>query len=195
MDFTNRYDGIEEYAVRIIKHKARQLIGSAGFTESDREDLEQEMMLDLLKRLPKYDSHKAQRNTFIARVVEHRISTIIEERAAGKRDWRLCTASMNDRFDIGDSGSIERLEVYDMDEYLRQTGRLSRTSSEHLLLSIDMRCAIDSLPPELRDLCEHLQKDSVTKISRDTGIPRGTLYDRIKELRNLFEDIGLRDYL
>jgi len=195
MDFTNRYDGIEEYAVQIIKHKARQLIGSSGFTESDRDDLEQEMMLDLLRRLPKYDSEKAQLNTFIARIVEHKVSIILEERSAGKRDWRLCTASMNDKFDLGEGGSIERLEVYDMDEYLRQSGRLSRTTSERLLLSIDLRCAIHSLPPELRDLCERLQKDSVTKISRDTGIPRGTLYDRIKELRNLFEDKGLRDYL
>ena len=49
MGFENRYDGIDDYAVRLIKHKARQLIGSAGFTESDRDDLEQDLMLDLLR--------------------------------------------------------------------------------------------------------------------------------------------------
>ena len=59
MGFDNRYEGIDEYAVRIIKHKARQLVGRAGFTESDREDLEQEMMLDLLRRLPKFDPKRA----------------------------------------------------------------------------------------------------------------------------------------
>ena len=195
MEFKNRYDGIEEYAVRIIKHKARQLIGSRGFAESDRDDLEQEMMLDLLHRLPKYDSNKAQRNTFVARIVEHKVSIIIEERSAGKRDWRLCTASMNDKLDFGESGSVERLEVYDMDEYLRQTGQLSRPSSERMELSIDLRSTISSLPPELSDLCERLQTMNVSEISRDTGIPRGTLYDRIKELRSLFEDRGLREYL
>ena len=195
MEFRNRYDGIEDYAVRIIKHKARQLIGSRGFVESDRDDLEQEMMLDLLHRLPKYDSNKAQRNTFVARIVEHKVSIIIEERSAGKRDWRLCTASMNDKLDFGESGSVERLEVYDMDEYLRQTGQLSRPSSERMELSIDLRSTISSLPPELSDLCERLQTMNVSEISRDTGIPRGTLYDRIKELRSLFEDRGLREYL
>ncbi len=195
MEFKNRYDGMNEYAVWIIKHKARQLIGSAGFTESDREDLEQEMMLDLLRRLHKYDSSKAKLNTFIARIVEHRISTIIEERTARKRDWRLCTASMNDRFYSGKDGRIERLEVYDMDEYLRQTGRFSRTPSECLELSIDIQLTIESLPPKLRDLCERLKTESVTEISRETGIPRGTLYDRIKELRNLFENKSLQDYI
>lgn len=194
MEFKNRYDGIEEYAVQIIKYKARQLIGSAGFTESDREDLEQEMMLELLRRLPKYDSSKAQRNTFITRIVEHRVSTIIEERVAGKQDWRLCTESMNDRLDLGEDGTVERQEIYDMDEYLRQSGRLSRTSTERLELSIDLGCVIASLPPELRVLCERLKTDSVSEISRDTGIPRGTLYDRIKKLQILLKNWEIRDY-
>ena len=195
MDFKNRYDGIEEYAVGIIKHKAKQLIGRSGLTESDRKDLEQEMMLDLLQRLPKYDSDKAQLNTFVARIVEHKVSVVLSERNVGKRDWRLCTASMNDRLDSGEGENVERHEVYDMDEYLRQSGQQTRSSREQHDLSIDLERAITSLPPELRDLCVRLQTMNVTEISRATGIPRGTLYDRIKDLRNLFEDRGLRDYL
>ena len=62
-------EGIDEYAVQIIKFKAKQLVGRVGLTDSDREDLEQEMILDLLQRLPKYNPDRAQRNTFIARVV------------------------------------------------------------------------------------------------------------------------------
>ena len=53
MGFDKRYEGIDEYAVQIIKYKARQLVGRVGFTESDREDLEQEMLMGLLQRLPK----------------------------------------------------------------------------------------------------------------------------------------------
>ena len=77
MGFENHYEGIDEYAVQLIRYKARQLVGRVGFTESDRDDLEQELMLDLLRRLPKYNPDRAQRNTFIARVVEHKIATII----------------------------------------------------------------------------------------------------------------------
>lgn len=195
MGFANRYDGIEDYAVRIIRHKARQLVGSAGLTESDRDDLEQEMMLDLLRRLSKYDPDRARRSTFIARVVAHKVATIIEERTAGKRDWRLCTASLNDRIEPDGGGSVELMEVYDLEEYLRRMGRLSCPSEERLDLSIDLGRAVASLPPELRTLCERLETETVTEISRDTGIPRGTLYERIKEIRRLFEDAGLRDYL
>ena len=178
MDFKNSYDGIDDYAVRIIKHKARKLIGSKGFSKSDREDLEQEMIYDLLRRLPKYDSAKAQLNTFIARVVENRISSIIEEREAGKRDWHLCTTSLNDRFDQGENDTVERQEVYDMDECLSQTGRFPPNPFDQKQHRIDLGSAIPALPPELRSFCKRVLPESVTEIFRYTGIPHGRVWQK-----------------
>jgi RNA polymerase sigma-70 factor (ECF subfamily) len=51
------------------------------------------------------------------------------------------------------------------------------------------------LRPELRELCERLRHMTLTEIARETGIPRGTLYERRSELQRIFEDAGLRDYL
>jgi len=195
MGFNKRYEGIDEYAVRIIKYKARQLVGRVGFTESDREDLEQEMLMDLLQRLPKYNPDRAQRNTFIARVVEHKIATIIEARKVGLRDYRLCNCSLNDRLEDEEGGSVERMETIDQEDYLRRTGRLSRPPAELRDLSLGVRKTIENLPLELRELCMRLFTDTVTEISRDTEIPRGTLYEIIKKIRAVFEDAGLRDYL
>ena len=195
MGYENRYQGIDDYAVQIIRYKARQLVGRVGFTESDRQDLEQEMMFDLLRRLPKFKPERAQRNTFIARIVEHKVATIIEAQKAGMRDYRLCSCSLNDRLEDEEGRSIERMETIDQEDYLRRTGKLSRPMSELRNLSIDLRSAVQTLPPELRELCKRLQTESVTEISRDTGIPRGTIYESIKKLRTLFEDAGLKDYL
>jgi RNA polymerase sigma-70 factor (ECF subfamily) len=195
MGYENRYQGIDDYAVQLIKYKARQLVGRVGFTESDREDLEQEMVLDLLRRLPKFDPKRAGRNTFIARIVEHKVATIIEAQKAGMRDYRLCSCSLNDRLEDEEGRSIERMETIDQEDYLRRTGKLSRPMSELRHLSIDLRIAVQTLPPELRELCKRLQTESVTEISRDTGIPRGTIYESIKKLRAIFEDAGLKDYL
>lgn len=195
MGYENRYQGIDDYAVQLIKYKARQLVGRVGFTESDREDLEQEMVLDLLRRLPKFDPKRAGRNTFIARIVEHKVATIIEAQKAGMRDYRLCSCSLNDRLEDEEGRSIERMETIDQEDYLRRTGKLSRPMSELRHLSIDLRSAVQTLPPELRELCKRLQTESVTEISRDTGIPRGTIYESIKKLRAIFEDADLKDYL
>ena len=195
MGFDNHPEAVDEYAVQLIKYKAKQLVGRVGFTESDREDLEQEMLLDLLRRLPKYNPKRAQRNTFIARVVEHKIATIIESQKAGMRDYRLCRCSLNDRFEDEEGGSVERMETINQEDYLRRTGKFARPAWELRDLSLDVQKAIEKLPPELRELCERLDTDTVTEISRDTGIPRGTIYESIKKLRAIFEDAGLKDYL
>lgn len=195
MGFDKCREGIDEYAVQIIKHKAKQLVGRVGFTESDREDLEQELMLDLLSRLPRYNPNRAQRNTFIARVVEHKVATIIEARQAGLRDYRLCRCSLNDRLEDEEGGCVERGETIDEEDYLRRTGRLSRPATELSDLSIDLCKVLARTTPELRELCEHLETDTVSEISRATGIPRGTIYESVKKLRAIFEDSGLREYV
>jgi RNA polymerase sigma-70 factor, ECF subfamily len=195
MDINNRYDGIDKYASRLIRIKARTLVGKYGFTESDSEDLEQELKLDLVRRLPKYKPDRAQLNTFIAHVVEHKIANIIESQKAGQRDYRLCYCSLNENVADEEGNSMERLEIFDPEKYLIRTGRLSRSNAELNDLTQDIDRVIKQLSPELRELCQRLKNNSVTEISRETGIPRGTIYDYEKKLRTIFEDAGLCDYL
>ena len=190
MGVDNSDDGIDPYAAGLIRFKARQLVGQAGFTASDREDIEQELILDLLRRLPKYDPKRAQRNTFIARV-----ATLIEAQKAGIRDYRRCRCSLNDRFEDKDGRSVERAETFDQEDYLLRTGAQSRPSDELSALSIDVTAVLEGLPPKLRNLCRRLKDETVTEISRGTCVPRGTIYESIKKLREIFEDAGLKDYL
>ena len=195
MGVDNSDDGIDPYAARLIKYKARKLVGKAGFTASDREDIEQELTLDLLRRLPKYNPKRAQLNTFIARVVEHRLASLIEAQKAGIRDYRRCRCSLNECFEDADGRSVERVDTFDQEDYLLRTGGQSRPSEELSALAIDVAAVLETLPPELRELCRRLKAETVTEISRDTGVPRGTIYESIKKLREIFKDAGLRNYL
>lgn len=191
----NRYHGIDAYTVRLITFKAKQLTAHPGFSATDREDIEQELLLDLLRRQPKYDPARAQSNTFVAHVVEHRASTLIEERKAGMREYRLQAFSLNDHIEDEDGVRCERSETFDQDDYLLRTGRQSRSSIELRDMGIDVRSVIDQLPPKLRDLCRRLMRDSITDVSRETGIPRSTLYGVIDKVRAAFNDAGLEAYL
>ena len=195
MGVDNSDDGIDPYAAGLIRFKARQLVGKAGFTASDREDIEQELTLDLLRRLPKYNPKRAQLNTFIARVVEHRVATLIEAQKAGIRDYRRCRYSLNDRFEDEDGRLVERVDTFDQEDYLLRTGAQSRPSEETNALAVDVAAVLEELPRELHNLCWRLMAETVSEISRDTGVPRGTIYESIKKLREIFEDAGLRDYL
>lgn len=46
---------LDVYAEACIKHKAFQLVGQAGFTADDLEDIEQDLRLHLFEQLEKYD--------------------------------------------------------------------------------------------------------------------------------------------
>jgi len=194
MNFKNKYDGIDEYAVRLIKHKAGKLIKQFGFTESDRQDLEQEILFDMFCHLPKFNSNCAQRNTFITHVVEHKIINIIEARKAGVRNYSLCAYSLNECLEGKNGGKVERIETINQDEYLYNMGKLLRPLEELTELTIDIKEVIAGLPPKYRNLCECLKEEKVAEISRNMNISRETIYKYIREIRELFEIIGLKNY-
>ena len=183
------------YAVNLIRKKARQLTGRAGFTEADQEDLEQELHLDLFLRLHKFNPQKSSRNTFITRVVNHKIATILESRNGEKRDFRLCTYSFDTTLGSTPADQPNNRQETTMEEYLIRTGRLRSQEMHSHELTVDIRRVMVDLPQDLQDLCKQLMTKTVSEVSRDTGIPRPTIYDRMKRIAARFEDARLRDYL
>lgn len=186
----NQYDGIDEYAVKLIRLKARQLVGKYGFTESDRDDLEQEMMFDLLSRLLRYDAKRAGRKTFITRIIENKVASIIEYQGAAKRDYRLCTCSLDDRLVNDESDASERIDTVDQDDYLIRTGRQSRPAAELRDLQINLAKIMALLHPDLRNLCELLMANRPSEVARALGVSRTTICRRLKRIRTVFEIVG-----
>lgn len=192
----NRYEGLDEYAVKLIRHKARQLVGRAGLVAADRDDLEQDMVMDLLRRLPRFDPLKAKRETFIARIVEHRVATIIETQKAALRDYRCNAGSLDERrSDDGGGGTGDTPPVLDQDSYRRETLETARQDEDIRDLRRDMVRVVDDLPSDLRELCRRLLTSTVSEVSRETGVPRGTIYESVQKLRDRFEKAGLAAYL
>ena len=200
MGSRNKYEGIDMFAVKLIRNKASQLVGRTGFVEADLHDLEQELVLDLLQRLPRFDPNRAGRNTFITRVVKHRVATLIKAQEAGNRDYRLRAFSLDRDFPLEDDepdpvkGQFTS-PLLDQTAFLQQTGAAARSESERKELRMDLEEAANALPPDLRDLCRRLVSQTVTEVFRDTGIPRATLYGAIQKVRKIFEEAGLDAYL
>jgi RNA polymerase sigma-70 factor (ECF subfamily) len=189
-------EDLGEYAERLIKHKAKRLIGRAGFVRSDQADIEQELRLDLLRRLPKFDPSKASLGTFDDRVVRHKIASLVASRKAPCRDHRRCRCSLNDPLeDKGGAGPAERGDMVDEDAGHLRTGGNSRPPEELVDLRRDIRTVLAGLPPGLRRLCRRLMKETPTEVERETGTARGTLYEAIQKIRRRFEKARLREYL
>ena len=72
MELNNRYGGISPRVIRNIKYQAAKLARSGSLPGMDKEDIEQELMLDLLRRRDRFDPDRASFDTFADRVVTSR---------------------------------------------------------------------------------------------------------------------------
>jgi len=187
---------IGKYAETLIRIKARKLARTAASPEVDWEDFAQDMRLDLWHRLSKFDPDKAKINTFVARVVEHKVASIIEARTAPCRDYRRCRPSLNRPLKDKEGGRpAERGDTLGEDSHHLRTGIPGRSVEETVDLRLDTKAALAHFPPELRDICRRLMRQDLTEVAKETGTPRGTLHDSVLKNRRRFEKARLTDYL
>jgi len=196
MDTNKKRIELTDYALELVHHKAWQLVGKAGYTQDDVDDIKQDMIVDLLERLPKFDPAKATYNTFVARLVERKICNLLRDRQAEMRDHRREVCSLNEEIDTGEDEPVQRLTTISQDEQDIRTGKYARPAEERAHLQLDMDSVLDGLPPELRQVAEMLQTKSVSEVARELGIPRRTFREKhLMQLRDVFAAKGMGDYL
>jgi RNA polymerase sigma factor (sigma-70 family) len=187
---------LDEHAKWLIRRKTRQIIGTCGFTQADYADLEQDLTLDLLVRLSKFDPSKAGLKTFVARVVDHKIANLTRHRRQQRRDYCREVCSLDDPIEDAEGGSITRGESVSKDEHDLRWGKHSRSEIDRIEMRLDISLAVSELPADLKLIAQHLMTSSITETARKLGVPRGTLYQTgIARLRKFFHDRGLAEYL
>ena len=189
------HDGILQYAMKRTHYKARQVVRTNGFTEDDFDDIRQELMLDVLKRLGKFNGDKGDVKPFISRLIDNRIASLIKHRHAACRDSRRNQCSLDDWVRDEDWRWVRRDTTISEDHARAHTGQAPRSRQETLQLAMDTAYVMDSLSDDLRDLCVRLRSQTVLEISRETGMSRSSLYERIELLRARFIEAGLDHYV
>lgn len=196
METHTKQEQLSNYTRKLIYHKARQLVGQAGYTWGDVEDIEQELIRDLLDRMPKFDPEKACCNTFAARVVERKLCNLLRHRRAAMRDHRCEACSLNEEIETGEETTAQLQDAVSQDEIDLRMGRYNRPAGERAHLQMDVASVVAGLPSGLRQVAEMLRTQSVAEVSRDLGIPRRTFREKhLAPLRAIFAAAGLRDYL
>ena len=185
----NRYDGVEDYAATKIRFHARQLARTGFFPSQDTEDIEQDLMVDLLRRLDDFDPGRASRNTFIARIVEHAAATLIEAARAEKRGCQFQLDSLDAPLGDDDQGALTLGDIIPDDAGLWSAHGLRWNEAAELRL--DLSRVLDRIPHRLSSLCARLSIGTVTEVSRETGMPRPTIYDALAEVREELLNAGI----
>ena len=150
-------------ALRAAKVRATAAVVSGVIPVSDREDFEQEGVTACLRALPQFDPGRASLRTFIERVVAARLASIVRRT---RRNPELVPVDALGGFPV--EGEAARRE-----------------------LRMDIDRVLASLRADDRELVRLLLDVSPAEASRQLGIPRSTLHDRILRLRQRFVQAGL----
>jgi RNA polymerase sigma-70 factor, ECF subfamily len=178
----------------IVKRKVRQIIGRAGFKKQDREDLEHELLTRLLQSLKSFNPDVAHRKAFVTAVVERDVANILRDKQAEKRDHRRI-GSLHVSIEVTEDGPVELTDIIGNREHNSRRCCDPLDGEELAQLVFDLAGAMQLLPEDLRHLAEQLKTKSKAQIARELGMPRTTLHERVRTLRQRFEQAGLREYV
>lgn len=190
MDIQEEFD----FAARLIHRTAIRIIEKSRLTGADKGDIQQDLWLELLTRLPKYQVHRGHPRAFITLVLKNHAASILKAMTAAKRARGVPIRSLNKVISDDSDDPQELHETISVDDYLRLTRGPVRTEEERLDLALDVREFIAKLPPSDRVVCLLLIERDVTDIAGVIGIPRSTLRDLISRLRSTTEGLGMDDH-
>lgn len=177
-----------KYSSNLIHRKARFLARKLEFADVDHADIEHDLLIDVLKRFPAFNPERAKATTFIARIVEHGIASLLRTRRAAKRDARKSVG-------LPDECDLTPDEMDDI-KARRRRGIPAHDPIRQSDLQHDLETAISAMSPDLQELCALLFIEMpIAEIARLTGRPRTSVHLDIHKIRKHFEDAGLRDYL
>ena len=178
-DRAERENPIDKPIEEIIGRKAQSLVGCAGLTDSDVPDLEQELTLRLLTPLWESAPTGPGRLAYAQRLVNRFALNLLRARQAAKRyggPVASLAAPAPEAADLGATiGNAERDAV---------RGTEPRDDAELRLLALDVAAVLERLPANLRAIAVGLMSESLTALARHLGVPRSTLRDQLRGIRD-----------
>ena len=178
----------------LIRRKAKRLTRHGGFSETDDEDIAQELRIAVHLACLKYRRSQGAIESFIATVVRNRIAELARNRRAKRRSPESEAGSLNQIIDTGD-GPVQWVDMFDVEKHGRPRGGQRRGDTEQVALSRDIETLLEKLSDETREVARLLMHNSPADIEQQLGMRRGKVRSHISLIREHFESCDLREYL
>lgn len=178
------------FAAKLIRRKSKELVGKAGFTRSDRDDIEQDLRIALFERFEQFDPEVAHWNVFATTIIERQVATMLRQRSAEKREYCRGVTSLSTPVEDADGALTELARQIGEEHLARLTGLAVRSHEDAVDLRHDLEVILSKLPDDLREICERLKSESIADIVRDRNVPRTNVYRLLEWLREFFEAEG-----
>ncbi|MGB7323964.1 MAG: sigma-70 family RNA polymerase sigma factor [Rubripirellula sp.] len=182
----------DPFTRRLAKWKATQLVGKYGFSDTDRDDIEQDIYVHVLQRWSSYDPAEGHHHKFITAVIERFMANFVRDRQAIKRCDSAVGSLQSPMAEPGEDLSVgQAVSNNGLDGRL---GRRRRGSDELAGMRIDMDALLKEFPAQWQEVLELRKSLTVTEISERLNIPRTTINAWIRKVRERFAEVGLDEY-
>lgn len=166
----------ESYIIEQASLRGRLLSVTAGFPRDEIEDARQDLLLDFLRRAPKFDSTRGDWDGFVRGLMRHRATVLIARRQRRVRREILA----GDLLEPGCDGSGDPLDSI-----------VGEDPASGFNISLDVQRVLGYLPAQLQVLAYLLPDLPIGEICAATGKSRSRLYQLIRQLRVAFTEAGL----
>ncbi|MCL2645404.1 MAG: hypothetical protein FWD61_00195 [Phycisphaerales bacterium] len=181
-----------DYVTECTLIRARQAVRRVR-NLGDVKDVQQDLLLDILQRLPNFDGERADIKTFISRLVDNKVASMIDTFRRARRRGEGVGPSVDDWVLDEDGEWIRRDGVMDAELLRAHRGVDSRSAEETVNLKADVAAVMAKLPEELRELCVQLQTHGPWELIQG-GKASAVLYKQMAEIREAFREAQLDLY-
>jgi RNA polymerase sigma-70 factor, ECF subfamily len=168
---------VDPYIFHQASCRASLLVASAGFRSDDWEDLKQEMVLDVLRRSPKFDPARGDWQGFVRGVVRNHAAVLVMRQR--RRAPEILSEDLMNREAASAADSLDILDR-----------RPFSGAVDALHLSLDVRRVVEGLPSQLQSLAALLGQMPVQDVCRHTGKSRSRVYQMTRQIRTAFLRAG-----
>jgi RNA polymerase sigma factor (sigma-70 family) len=179
---------VDDHAMRAIRCSVRKAIHRGWFPRDEFEDLVQDAIVHLLRKIDCFDPCRASWATFCSMVVRSFLSRRYRSQCA-----QANVVSLNDRRS-GDQSGFDAGHVEEQHCVGKRFQRI-RTEIEWLELEDDISQMVASLPDELREMCELFQEETcMADVAARMGVSRNTVYRRRRMIRESIQFEYMAEY-
>ena len=145
---------------------AHRIVRDLRLPACDREDIRQDLLVEMLPRFAKYDSNIAKASTFVSLLARHASSTLCR-RLAARRKLEL-------------SGTLP------LDEFTQTPSSHCDEEFSRLDLSLSVGGVLRKLPEQLRALANSLKAMTTAEAKEVSRLQHATFYRRLHDIRLAF---------
>lgn len=183
-----------EYMMKRAEFKARQIVKRIP-SLGEVEDVQQDLIADVLRSLPRFNGDLAGVKTFICRVISNRIGDLLKSHEAASRGNGCAKDSLDDWVRDETGSWVRRDTIVEESRGRAHVGVARRSDHERRDLEMDIAGVMATLSDQQQAICAMLKTKTPTAIIRESGIARSVLYKHIAAIREAFIQAGLADYV